>query len=257
MLVENEMDLDEAIEIICYPRYSEHRTECLERINILMNLGVVKIYSFGDSLLGRFRVVGKGHASIVVLARHRIYGDVAVKIRRFDSKRTSLETEGEFLRKAAVTGYTPVVYEYTRDFIVREFIEGPKLIDFLTMNIGSREVIKKVIRALIHSSYNLDNIFIEIQEISRPDKQIIVRRNDPEKIYYIDLESARISNKSSNLTKIINYILRRDIKGVRIKDLLNIDPGEESILRDLARIYKKDLVNRKYILDKILEIMNL
>ena len=255
MLIRGEVDLRDAIEILCYPSHESFREECQKRIETLEKIGVEKIYHYGESLVKNFRVVGKGHAAVVVLARHRIYGDVALKIRRFDSKRDSLEKEGELLRKAEVSGYTPRVFEYSRDFIVREYVNGSRLIDFLRKNIGRVDFIRRVTRSLIYSSYILDNLMIEIQEIYRPDKQVIVRNNDPDKIVYIDLESARLNNYSSNLTKILGYMLHREIEGIGILDLLNIDSSKRVVLRELARSYKRDLLRREKIVEEILRIL--
>ncbi len=256
MFVKKELDLRDAVEILCYPAHEILRERCQERIRLLEAIGVEKIYYYGDSLVKNFRVIGKGYAAIVVLARHSVYGDVALKVRRFDSKIDSLEKEGELLRKAEISGYTPKVYEYSRDFIIREYVSGSKLIDLLIESISRIESIRRVIKTLIYSSYMLDNLMIEIQEIYRPDKQVIVRDNDPDKIVYIDLESARLIEYSSNLTRVLSYILHKEIEGAKILDLLGVDFKKKSILIELARVYKRDLLNRKKVVEEILKILS-
>ena len=244
--------------MICYPYREEYQEECLRRIKELERLGIVKLYSYGESIIRSIRVVGKGHSSIIALARHAALGDIALKIRRFDSKRESLIREGELLKRAEVSGCTPKVHIYTRDFIVREFIEGEKLIDFIYRFYDDRNVMKRLIRSLITSSYALDSLMIDLVEISRADKQVIVENSDPERIFYIDLESGRVSSQASNLTRIISYIISRSIRRKRIIDVLDIDRDRINLLKSYAREYKKSsLEEKRFLVDKILELLGL
>ena len=53
-------------EIACYPQ--PYSIECAERLRDLRELGITEFYYYGETLIGRFRVLGKGHAGIWVKA---------------------------------------------------------------------------------------------------------------------------------------------------------------------------------------------
>ncbi|MEM4485297.1 MAG: hypothetical protein QXE13_05600 [Sulfolobales archaeon] len=227
--------LEDFKEIICYPlRFFDER--CFRRLEDLRSSGVEEVLEYGDSMLLGRRVLGKGFSSVVVLGRHSRYGISAIKIRRFDSKRDSLENEARLLMRVSETGFAPRVYHYSRDFIIREFIEGPRLGDFIDSISGDSISLTRLTRSLIISANTLDLLSVDLEEISRADKQIIIRNKDPEKIYYIDLESARTSLNASNTTRILSYIINKRI----IRETLGLDVEKIREVYEIARNYKRE-----------------
>ncbi|MCI4435534.1 MAG: hypothetical protein JHC33_01810 [Ignisphaera sp.] len=240
------VDREKLCRVLCFPRVEEEC--CFSRLSQIRGLGVVEIYDFGKVVLeDGVRVVGKGHAAVVVLARYN-NELVAVKIRRLDSKRDSLEREAELLILAKASSFVPKVYAYSRDFIVREFIDGPTLKEFMAT--VSLQQLRNGFAKLIEAAYSLDRIGIDINEISRPDTQVIFECGDPLKPRFIDLESARVSHNASNVTRIVASIMR-----YRKAYPLFLDLSDEEIeyVLMLAKKYKiAEADSRKDIVERII-----
>ncbi|MEM5822158.1 MAG: hypothetical protein QXH34_03700 [Ignisphaera sp.] len=246
-----EMPIDMHPRIVCYP-YGEG-SSCIYRIENIREMGIENIYSFGKVQIDRYHVVGKGHAAIIVLARHRVHGTVALKIRRMDSKRASLRDEAKLLE--AIHGYAPRVYLYSDDFIVREYVDGPTIEEFLKA-IRSRNDVATLIKSLLLATYTLDQLNIDVGELSRPYRQVVLLCGDPSKPYFIDLESGRLYLKPSNVTRIINFVLFGCVKGSRIRDVLGLDEYRVSLLIELARRYKySSHASREDILNRVFSIV--
>ncbi len=250
-----ELSLEEARDAICYP--TPFSSSCSERIAALKSLGIVSIISYGRfQLSNNLRVVGKGHAAVVMLAKHRVYGIVAVKVRRLDSKRSSLEEEGELLAIAHRTGFVPKPYAYTQDFIVRDFVEGPTLRDYLRSrySVSSRDL-RRVFASLILGFYKLDLIGIDVQEVSKPLTQVIVEHGDPSKPKLVDLESARRSERASSLTRFLGFMMRT-LEGEPVYKVLGLEEKDLAEVLRLAREYKRaDKRQRSDIVKRILSIV--
>lgn len=234
--------------IVCYPYRGE--PSCIYRIESMKEMGIEDIYSFGKVRINGYRIVGKGHAAIIVLARHRVHGAVALKIRRMDSKRASLSDEAKLLE--AIHGCAPRVYLYSDDFIVREYIDGPTIEEFLKV-VRRRDGVATLVKNLLLATYTLDRLNIDVGELSRPYRQVVLLCGDPSKPYFIDLESGRPYSKPSNVTRIINFVLFGGVKGSRIRDILGLDDYRVSLLIELARQYRtsphasrEDILNRVF-----------
>ncbi len=233
----DEVDIAEASNVVCYPPI--YAINCDARIEELRRLGIEKIISFGKLAIGGIRVVGKGHAAVVVLAKHRDLGIVALKIRRMDSKRLSIAHEGELLEKASSVGAAPRVYTYTDNVIVREYIDGPTLRDYVLQHLNDVEALRRVAVSLIEASYALDTVGIELEEISIPLTQTVLPCGNPSKAMFIDFESARKSQNPSNVTSVLGFIIGRSICGKPFRELIELTSDAIAKLRDLARQYKK------------------
>lgn len=219
----------------------------------MRKMGIEDIYSFGKVQIDGYHIVGKGHAAIIVLARHRVYGTVALKIRRMDSKRASLSDEAKLLE--AIHGYAPRVYLYSDDFIVREYIDGPTVEEFLKV-VHRRNDVATLVKSLLLATYTLDQLNIDVGELSRPYRQVVLLCGDPSKPYFIDLESGRLYLKPSNVTRIINFVLFGGGEGSRIRDALGLDEYKVSLLIELARQYKySPHASREYILNRVFSIV--
>ena len=237
--IRNVIEGDSLCKVLCYP--SGDSRCCYDRLEELSRLSITTVYSFGDVQIEKgVWVIGKGHAAIVALAQHSLYGPIALKIRRVDSKRDSLEEEGMLLETISRLGYAPKPISYSKNFIAREYIDGPTLEKVLKE--GDAKKIERAVVSLVKAAFAIDSIGIDMEEITNPAKQIAYHCNDLEKLMFIDLESARLRPHPSNVTKIISFIIRTVSKN-RVGTL---DMSSKRIeLIELAKRYKVTIDIRK------------
>lgn len=239
--------------VLCYPGQSHDC--CIERVNEMYSLGIDEVYSFGDTLIGSgVRVVGKGHAAVVVLARHVSHGVVALKIRRTDSKRHSMETEAQILMKVFNTGYAPRPYVYSTNMIVREFVDGCTLEKLIELYRGERNALLSSLKSLVMGALAMDLMGVDLVEISRPHSQVVYLCCAPERPFFVDFESARLTSRPCNMTKVISFMVSR------VKSLgIDVVDSEKSMkLLGLAKDYKacSDNVCREAVAKHILDILS-
>ncbi len=253
-IVAREIDLEEAKEALCYPLV--YPSLCIDRLRRLRSIGVEKVLDYGRVNVGRIRIVGKGHAATVVLAKHRELGIVALKMRRMDSKRMSLVDEGELMKIASSVGVAPKVFAIDDDFIVREFVDGSTLREFLSENLGNVDTLRKLFAELLRNAYRLDEVGIDLVEISNPLTQVVVECGDPSKPRFIDFESGRKSERATNVTKIVAFIVGRMFSGTPVRDLLRLGIDSVERLRSLASNYKKaSAEERRRIVEEMLRLV--
>lgn len=213
--------------VACFPLGYCSSDVLYERLRWLRRLGIQYFVEAGRIFLG-YRVLGKGYSSIIVLAGHRDHGIVAVKIRRLDSRRKTLEYEGMILDYLSPTGLAPYLYAWSRDFIVMEYVGCSDLVDYL-YSIGEEERIR-VLHRTLSSLYIVDLFGIDHTELNRPHGHLFWCGST---IKVIDWESARPSSKPHNLTMFASYIFIR-------RNILNMDEKELEHVKKLLRLYKKD-----------------
>jgi len=245
-------DMMKLCKVLCFPKPEE--SCCSQRLEELRGLGVEYLYSFGNIVIEKnLRVVGKGHSAVIALAKHSTAGVVGLKIRRVDSKRDSLEGEANLLRLAECTDFTPRIFAFTKNFIVREYIDGPTLKQLVAL--AASPLLKKAFAKLIEAAFELDRIGIDIVEISRPDTQVVFMCGDPEKPYFIDLESARLSPYPANVSRIVSAIVRNYVS----KEAHIMEPYGKNVhkLISLSRQFKKCFEEgmRKHIVEQIINIV--
>ncbi|MEM4789632.1 MAG: hypothetical protein QXV06_07575 [Ignisphaera sp.] len=182
----------------------------MSRIEEINTLGVTKVYNFGKVILwDNVKVIGKGRAAVVVLAHHVDHGIVALKIRRSDSKRFSMEWEARVLDRVHATGFAPKLYGWSLNFLVREYIDGCTLEEFLDKVRSGGEDVRVAFRSLLRAALAMDLAGVDLVEISNPLNQVVYLCCDPGKPFFIDFESARFSAKPLNVTKVVSFIVGR------------------------------------------------
>lgn len=195
------VEINEVLHIITYPKNVAEIG--VARSKKLTELGIKGIYDYGPLFVEGLRVLGKGHSSIVLLAKHESIGDVAVKIRRTDSKKDSLSREG-YLMTLDRFGVTPKVHYFDDDLIIMEFIDGVTLGKYLGTNDVKDATLLKLIRNVLTSAYKLDLNLIDHLELANPYKHIFILKDMEVKI--IDFESAKVSENPCNLCRIVSYL---------------------------------------------------
>ncbi len=229
------IDSPEALEVVCFPRHAVGTEECRSRVESLAEAGVRSIIPRGRSLVGRVRVLGKGHASVVFLAE-TVYGLKAVKVRRTDSKRPSLEEEARLLSLASRHRLAPRPYAWSKDFIVMDYLEGTLLEDLDAQALGRGDA-QVLLARLLGKAFVLDRIGIDHGELSRPHRHVILVRLEP---FFIDFESASTARRPNNLTSLASALLVKPSSlSAGLRRAAGVEAGMEEIVGALRR-YKKN-----------------
>ncbi|MCP8315398.1 MAG: serine/threonine protein kinase [archaeon] len=235
------------VNVLCYPKPDFEIA--IKRIDELKLLKVKGIFFEGKIKIGKLGVVGKGCVSIVVKALTD-FGIFALKIRRMDANRISMERESEMHSMANSVNVGPRLFEATENFLLMEFIEGYSILEWLKrIEEQSIERVRKVLKELLDQCYALDKSGLDHGELSDPKKHVIISKMP----VIIDFESASISRRVANLTKVVQYLFIGGPMAKRLRKILGIE--DERIIIDSVKNYKVEKDQENYL--KLLSGLNL
>jgi putative serine/threonine protein kinase len=228
--------------VLCYP--GTDLSTFPSRVKQLRDIRVSKLIFEGSSKIGRFGVIGKGCVSIVVKAEIRNHGDpVALKIRRSDANRLSMENDYELQKFANSFGVGPKVLAVTADFFAMEYIDSEKLGNWFR-GLKTRTP-KKFVRRLVRNSlaqcFLLDSNRLDHGELSNPSKHILIRKRNgalTSDAVVIDYESASRNRRPSNLTAAAQFLFFANSQSQKMRKILGISSGKKLI--NLLRAYKAE-----------------
>ena len=217
------------VSLITYPHYSE--SEYKDRINEMESLGITSIILGGKTIVNGAPIAGKGCVGIVV--KSKAGSKVcALKIRRTDADRKTMDNEARFHKMANSAGVGPILQGHTKNLIAMEFVTGQSIIDWAG-NKPPRSKICTVATAILEQCFSLDVAGLDHGELSRLARHVIV--SDRPSI--IDFESASTTRKTCNVTAATQSIFLYGIVANKLRMILgNID--REKVIHAL-RTYKK------------------
>jgi putative serine/threonine protein kinase len=219
--------------ILTYPISDE--TKARLRIKELRAAGVASLCFTGSTLIDGVPVLGKGCVGIVTLAKLDA-ATVALKIKRYDADRPSMNNEARLLRLANSVDVGPRLITATENFIVMEFYRGIPLFRWAEKHTaGNMRSVKELLRGLLSSCRRLDAIGLDHGELSHAPKNVLVNPRGEGCI--VDFESASVVRRVANVTSLIQYFLFGRIS--RTLHIPRIFPRRALILRTLAE-YKKE-----------------
>lgn len=163
------------------------------RARQLESLGVGRLELRGPTLLGRARVLGKGHAGVVI-AGSMGGKRVAVKARRTDSSRPGMAREARLLAAANEAGAGPALLAHSKNFLVMELLGGAPISEWARAA-GARDK-KKVFRKVLEDCHRLDMAGIDHGELHRISRHVMVGRE----AVLLDFESASTRRRAANVT---------------------------------------------------------
>jgi len=223
-------DWDDWGHVICFPHPDR---ECVQsRIEKLVSAGVATLLSEGRKSIGELKVLGKGHASVVIKAVLNPSLTVAIKVRRTDSKRDSLRLECEVMRVAYPVA--PKVYHCEDDFIIMEYVDGVPIGKVMekaaTVACECNKALSLVLKVLGAARY-LDTRGIDHKELSLLKEHVLVMRDGRVKI--IDYESASLSEAPCNVCRACSWFIYRSVFGKACcKELEHLRTRLRAILRE-------------------------
>ena len=232
---------------LCWPSYDE--SEARRRLSQLKELGIESLALGGRHVIQGRQVLGKGHVGVVLRA---IKGgeEVALKVRRTDSDRESMQKEAEMLTLANEAGVGPILHGFSSDFIAMEKITGLYLGEWINGFRGDPEELRSIIRALLEKSRKLDCIGVDHGELTRVKRHFIVTEDGPR---IIDFESASTERRMQNVTATAQSLFLNKGFASQLGSHLSL-PDPKTLVNSLSA-YKQDQTDCNF--KKVLEACNL
>ena len=218
--------------ILCFPKVKE--SEVKKRLNELKKIGVTHVSFTGPLQIEKCHILGKGYVGMVVLAKKN-NEIVALKIRRIDSPRKNMSNEAKLLQIVNKLDIGPKFIKNSKNFLVMEYIEGEKIIDWAKKTETKSQEVRSVLNNVLRECYLLDDAGLDHGELSTIDKHVIVGKN---KNTIIDFESSSTNRKPSNVTGATQGILIGTGLAKIIQKKIKLPPKETII--NLIRQYKKN-----------------
>lgn len=144
---------------------------------------------------------------------------------------SNLRNEAYWLLVLNRQGIGPKLLCFGNDFIVIEFVDGSRILDFFES--ADKKSIIKVVDDVLRQCRKLDELLVDKKELTNPYKHIIVRGNKP---VMIDFERCRNTPTPKNVTQFLQFLTSGRVSAIFSKKGINLDKEK---LRDFARDYKK------------------
>ena len=234
--------------ILGYPRATKR--ELTKRLGELKKLGIKTVSFEGKTILNNIPVLGKGYVGVVVLSR-KGKKEVALKIRRIDSSRSDMESEAKLLKLANKVNVGPKLIDSSKNFIIMDYVEGKKIIDWVKelKGRGSAAKLKATVRKVLEDCYNLDKIHLDHGELSYIHKHVIVGSLP----CIIDFESASTNRRTSNVTSATQSIFIGSALSNLVKKIMKV-PNRKRLIASLRK-YKHDHSRKNF--DNVLKTLRL
>jgi len=143
-------------------------------------------------------------------------------------------------------GIGPKLFCFGSDFIVMEFVDGERILDFFGS--ADKKSILKVIDDVLKQCKTLDKLQVDKKELTNPYKHIIIRKGKP---IMIDFERCRNTLTPKNVTQFIQFLTSKKVSSVLAGKGINFDTQK---LRLVARDYKNNQGNLNSDFSRIINI---
>lgn len=226
---EFDLTTSDVLSLLCYPRFESQ--DYYDRLIELRSLGVEKIIFDGPCRLYGLKILGKGCVGIVVkvIISNKI---CALKIRRTDANRKTMENENIYLSIANSIGIGPKLLSSSKNFILMEYKNGLCIYDWFDYNASHVDKTKDIISSLFNQSFNLDCLGLDHGQLSNIKSHVIIENNFHPCI--IDFETSSTVRNTKNLTSIVQAILFNN----RISTKVNLNLNRLDVINRL-REYKQ------------------
>ena len=239
--------------LISYPKLDLY--EYHKRLSDLYRIGVKDAILEGPTRLCELNILGKGHSGIVLKVNGYSEKNMALKIRRLDSRRKDSLNEVNNQKLANVIEIGPQIIDNTDDLILMELITGKGISDWLddpsNFNLDNSKKIINIVNEILEQCYRLDVLNLDHGELTRIDKHVMV--SEYNQISIIDFESSSTKRTPSNVTSASQALLlsgglisKKICKFIKIKD-------HEYLLNGLKN-YKKRKTRQNF--EAILALVN-
>lgn len=158
----------------------------------------------------------------------------------------TIENETEFNQKLNILGVGPrfIFMDASGKFLIREFIEGVNIYEWMKNNSEKNDFKKNIIKIfslIFEQARKMDEAGINKMEMTHPHKDILITKNNEPVI--IDFERCRMSEKPKNVTQFCQFLasgkMHAELKKLGIK-------FDKFKMLKAAGEYKKELSEEKF-----------
>ena len=132
--------------ILAFPKPKD--SEIKKRLTELKKLEISHISFTGPLQIEKCCILGKGYVGMVILAKQK-NSIVALKIRRIDSPRKNMSNESKLLKIVNKINVGPKFIKNSKNFLVMEYIDGEKIIDWVKKPETKADEIRSVINNVL------------------------------------------------------------------------------------------------------------
>lgn len=219
--------------IVCYPRATLE--DIKSRIEELDQFHIEALEFSGKTAAANVPVLGKGYVGVVVIAY--VCGEkAALKMRRSDADRQSLEHEALMLAKANSINVGPRFLAVSKNFLLMQLIDGDFLEDWLETQ-KDKKIINEVLLTILEQCWRLDEAGLDHGELSKAPKHLLVdKANKP---FIVDFETASLERRVINVTSVCQFLFIGNSQAA--KSLAEIFGKKDKIkLITALKTYKKN-----------------
>lgn len=232
--------------ILCYP-HSKPK-EIMNRICELSELGVEAVEFVGDGSASNVPVLGKGYVGIVVTA-YLMNKKYALKMRRLDADRVSLDHEAVMLQKANSVNVGPKFVAVSKNFMLSQLVNGLLLVNWLEKHRADKSLVSKILLIILEQCWRLDEIGLDHGELSKAPRHLLVDKSDTP--FIVDFETASVTRKASNVTSVCQYLFAGNSQVPKILAEINSEK-DLSVIISVLRDYKKNRTRENF--ERILKV---
>ncbi|MFQ5941353.1 MAG: serine/threonine protein kinase, partial [Nitrososphaerales archaeon] len=173
---------------------------------------------------------------------------IALKIRRVDADRGTMDREAELLKLANRVDVGPAFIKSSKNFLLMGLAAGVNIFTFMRAVNNNAEV-SNVISEVLEQCYRLDSTGLDHGELSYMRRHVIVE----DKITIIDFESASLNRRVSNVTAATQYLFIGGAVAKKVRKLFKIS-SVDAIISSLKK-YKNDVSKEN--LEQLKQTINL
>ena len=221
--------------LMAYP--GQAFTDIQSRLEEAQSLGIQRIFAGGNETLRGVSILGKGYCGVVMLAHWSGQGMdrkmVALKARRTDAPKSSLDTEAKGLAIANSLNIGPKLYAHSSNFMVMDYLDGPTIEEWLQAG-TAEDSINLVLQDLLEQCFRLDQAGLDHGNLRCITEHVILQDNRP---VLIDFSSSSRDRRPANVTTLTQGLFWGTRLPSWVEQYRSIPPKEEIV--PLLRQYKQ------------------
>lgn len=227
--------------LLVYPHFDKEEYE--KRLAELGSLGVRSVTLEGRTTISGKRIAGKGCVGLVMKAQAD-GKNFALKVRRIDADRKTLQDEVALHTLANHAGIGPKLIRHSDNFILMSFIEGTSIIDWMDSGVSKKEAYS-VAKSVLEQCFDLDQSGLDHGELSDLSHHVIT---DGTVSTIVDFESASTNRKTCNVTATAQSLFLYGAVSSHMKKIVKREGKEIDMDRALLllRIYKHNQTRENF-----------